>query len=398
MQPSLICSSSIPKTKGHSWSLGLNWASLILRLGAIALLIWHYGPSFVSAQSSTSTSNEDVAVPLGYLHLFAIGAAAFIMVTILHVFFKLPFMTPCVDSPQSCSPQKTGSEDTDSPVVHIDTGDSEDEEIISYLGDTVDTHSDPCTHLFDVATATEDPADHSPTTDDDTMNPEYERGELVEFWAGPERARRQDQPVAFNVQIMPRTSRPLPATDIDLPGAGEPEHTSLVCKRSVATQTDVLPRPQTKTVGTMTCVPQLADASVGCQNSYKLVKSSNTTTSGLFMKKLRRAQRLLKEARVKLRTERHSKLVMWAEVLGRYKDRLQCLTQSLEKKDVLLSYTALNRALSENELKDMCTAVSSARDRLLTQCKLNSALKEVVASKCDTVSSATSSQTSTSQS
>ncbi|CAG5121788.1 unnamed protein product, partial [Candidula unifasciata] len=126
--------------------------------------------------------------------------------------------------------------------------------------------------------------------------------------------------------------------------------------------------------------------------------SSNTTTSGPFMKKLRRAQRLLKEARVKLNTERQSKLVTWTEVLRRYKDRLECLTKSLEKKDVLLSYTALNKALSENEIKDMCTAVSSARDRLLTQCKLNSALKDVVISKCDSVTPASSTQTASTQS
>lgn len=44
-------------------------------------------------------------------------------------------------------------------------------------------------------------------------------------------------------------------------------------------------------------------------------------TSGPFMKKLRRAQRLLKEARVKTKHERQLKVTKWRAVMDRYKEK-----------------------------------------------------------------------------
>lgn len=151
------------------------------------------------------------------------------------------------------------------------------------------------------------------------------------------------------------------------------------------TQTDEELQPVLASVGTMTFGPNLVDVSVNThQRVCKIVKNCGTSTSGPFMKKLRRAQRLLKEAKFKAKVERQNKVVKWRAVMERYKEKLTKLFDNLEKKDRLLGYTALNRALSENEVKEICTAVRSSRDRLHTQCKLNSALREVIESKSET--------------
>ncbi|XP_059171614.1 uncharacterized protein LOC131952791 [Physella acuta] len=150
------------------------------------------------------------------------------------------------------------------------------------------------------------------------------------------------------------------------------------------TQTDDVVKTRVATVGTMTSSPLLADVSVNThQRLCKIVKTCGTTTSGPFMKKLRRAQRLLKEARVKTKQERQLKVTKWRAVMDRYKEKLSGLFETLEKKDRMLGYIALNRALSENEVKEICSAVRTSRDRLLTQCKLNSALREVIESKSE---------------
>ncbi|CAL1540758.1 unnamed protein product [Lymnaea stagnalis] len=151
------------------------------------------------------------------------------------------------------------------------------------------------------------------------------------------------------------------------------------------TQTDEEIEIVLTSVGTMTLSPNLVDVSVNThQRVCKIVKNCGTSTSGPFMKKLRRAQRLLKEAKFKAKVERQEKVGRWREVMDRYKEKLTKLFENLEKKDRLLGYTALNRALSENEVKEICTAVRSSRDRLHTQCKLNSALREVIESKSET--------------
>uniref|UniRef100_A0A2C9LKR5 Uncharacterized protein n=1 Tax=Biomphalaria glabrata TaxID=6526 RepID=A0A2C9LKR5_BIOGL len=121
----------------------------------------------------------------------------------------------------------------------------------------------------------------------------------------------------------------------------------------------------------------------GTQTAEDTGRHCGTSTSGPFMKKLRRAQRLLSEASAKTKLEKQEKVFKWRAVMGRYKEKLCKLFDSLEKKDELLGYTALSRTLSENEVKEICTAVRSSRDRLLTQCKLNSALKEVIESKSE---------------
>ncbi|KAH9488519.1 hypothetical protein Btru_062216 [Bulinus truncatus] len=153
----------------------------------------------------------------------------------------------------------------------------------------------------------------------------------------------------------------------------------------IGTQTDeFVSRCDVVDVGTMTCGHGMMDVSVNThQRLCKIVKNCGTSTTGPFMKKLRRAQRLLNEADVKTRLERQEKVAKWRSVMDRYKDKLCKLFENLEKKDRLLGYTALNRALSENEVKEICTAVRSSRDRLITQCKLNSALKEVIESKSE---------------
>ncbi|KAK7009106.1 hypothetical protein BgiMline_000602 [Biomphalaria glabrata] len=156
-----------------------------------------------------------------------------------------------------------------------------------------------------------------------------------------------------------------------------------VCHAGTQTAEDT-GRCDMATVSTMTCNPGLVDVSVNThQRLCKIVKHCGTSTSGPFMKKLRRAQRLLSEASAKTKLEKQEKVFKWRAVMGRYKEKLCKLFDSLEKKDELLGYTALSRTLSENEVKEICTAVRSSRDRLLTQCKLNSALKEVIESKSE---------------
>ncbi|GFR66600.1 hypothetical protein ElyMa_005563900 [Elysia marginata] len=135
--------------------------------------------------------------------------------------------------------------------------------------------------------------------------------------------------------------------------------------------------------GTMTD-PLFSDSSVSTHGKpCRLVRHHSTSTSGPFMKKLRRAHRLLVEARKTSRCDQASSTVKWRKVLNRYKHKMQHLTSHLAKRDEMMGGTSSRITVLRGEIKDALLAVRSTKERLTTQCKLNSALMDVIESKSD---------------
>lgn len=127
-----------------------------------------------------------------------------------------------------------------------------------------------------------------------------------------------------------------------------------------------------------------ADSSVSTHSKpCRLVRHYSTSTSGPFMKKLRRAHRLLVEAQKTSRCDRVSSAVKWRKVLNRYKHKMQSLTTHLAKRDEMMGGTSSRITVLRGEIKDALLAVRSTKERLTTQCKLNSALMDVIESKSD---------------
>ncbi|XP_012942540.1 uncharacterized protein LOC101860684 isoform X2 [Aplysia californica] len=133
---------------------------------------------------------------------------------------------------------------------------------------------------------------------------------------------------------------------------------------------------------TMTEVPEMVDAAVNTQQlRYKSFRNSGTSTSGPFLKKLRRAQRLLHEARWRTARDRKRKILEWRAIMGRYQEKLLRLTQSLISKDHLIGYTVSTRKLSEEEVKVIRTTVRFSQDKLESQQKMNKKLETNIEEK-----------------
>ncbi|KAK3777901.1 hypothetical protein RRG08_038147 [Elysia crispata] len=115
----------------------------------------------------------------------------------------------------------------------------------------------------------------------------------------------------------------------------------------------------------------------------RLVRHYSTSTTGPFMKKLRRAYRLLIEARKTSRFDQASSISKWRKVLERYKHKMQSLTSHLTKKDEMMGGTSSRISVLRAEIKDALLAVRSTKERLTTQCKLNAALMDVIESKSE---------------
>ncbi|XP_012942541.1 uncharacterized protein LOC101860684 isoform X3 [Aplysia californica] len=135
-------------------------------------------------------------------------------------------------------------------------------------------------------------------------------------------------------------------------------------------------------IATMTEVPEMVDAAVNTQQlRYKSFRNSGTSTSGPFLKKLRRAQRLLHEARWRTARDRKRKILEWRAIMGRYQEKLLRLTQSLISKDHLIGYTVSTRKLSEEEVKVIRTTVRFSQDKLESQQKMNKKLETNIEEK-----------------
>ncbi|GFN90711.1 hypothetical protein PoB_001721700 [Plakobranchus ocellatus] len=139
-----------------------------------------------------------------------------------------------------------------------------------------------------------------------------------------------------------------------------PGTSSWTSSRNKTTQTDGPKMLLTSSRGTMTDAYGVDCCVSTHRTPCRLVRHYGTATTGPFMKKLRRAQRLFVEAKMTSRSNHASTVAKWRKVLDKFKQKMETMTCQLAKKDEMMGSTSSRVIVLQGDIKDAMLAVRSS--------------------------------------